>query len=547
MSGLSSWFRGLRAKLLFLIVLPVSFMIVMSYFSITTLKSQVSDSNIIAKEKYPKSVLINKLRIELNAGVRLLWASVAITDPATTAEKVANAKERFKGYEDSLTELKGLKLTDKMRGLLEPVASNWAELSQSSNEALALILKSTPETDVRAKDMILRKVIPPFNRIIAAQKAMGELISAQVEESISEAEKNSTRGISIMLALSVIGSVLLSIIGIFTASLLTSALAGITRNVGEASSQVESASEQLSAASQEVSAGATEAASSLEETVSSLEELSSMVKLNADNAKEASSLSQTSKASAEQGEQEIKTLIESMTDISQSSKKIEDIINVIDDIAFQTNLLALNAAVEAARAGEQGKGFAVVAEAVRTLAARSASAAKEITALIKDSVNKIERGTKVADSSGVVLKNIVVSVKKVSDLNGEIASASQEQANGISQISKAMNQLDQATQTNAASSEEVASSSTEMSSQAVSLQELVDQLLKLVNGDGSHSLQGNEGMSGRSEKVQKFPSRPSQLKSKGRTLVASRQPVPQNVIPFDTDSTVSKVGTTDGF
>lgn len=159
--------------------------------------------------------------------------------------------------------------------------------------------------------------------------------------------------------------------------------------------------------------------------------------------------------------------------ISQDSKKIEEIIHVIDDIAFQTNLLALNAAVEAARAGEQGKGFAVVAEAVRALAQRSASAAKEINGLIKESVERTEQGSSIADNSGQVLTRIVSSVNKVVTLNKEIAQASNEQSQGISQISKAMNQLDQASQSNAASSEEIAATAGEIEHRAAELQSQV--------------------------------------------------------------------------
>ncbi|WP_374028850.1 methyl-accepting chemotaxis protein [Bdellovibrio bacteriovorus] len=213
--------------------------------------------------------------------------------------------------------------------------------------------------------------------------------------------------------------------------------------------------ENLSGSSSALSSASTESAASLEETVASLEELSSMIKLNADNAKMASELSQLSKVTAEEGSREIESLMHSMEGIVKSSKKIEEIITVIDDIAFQTNLLALNAAVEAARAGEQGKGFAVVADAVRALAQRSATSAKEISGLISESVTQIEQGRETADSSHVVLKKIVDSVNKVANLNNEIATASVEQSTGVSQITQAMNQLDQATQTNAASSETI--------------------------------------------------------------------------------------------
>ncbi|MFS4459623.1 methyl-accepting chemotaxis protein [Bdellovibrio sp. HCB2-146] len=263
---------------------------------------------------------------------------------------------------------------------------------------------------------------------------------------------------------------------------LAQAVNKVISTLTDNSNQVTTAAHQIAAASEELSQASTEQASSLEETVATLEELTSMVKINSENAKEAAKLSESTQSVAFKGEQEIRALVQSMGEISADSKKIEDIINVIDDIAFQTNLLALNAAVEAARAGEQGKGFAVVAEAVRNLAQRSASAAKDITDLIKGSVQKIEVGTQQAGRGGQVLGEIVSSVKKVSELNAEIANAGEEQFNGINQIGKAMNQLDQVTQINAATSEEAAASAQELSAQATHLTQTVDLLVTTIKG-----------------------------------------------------------------
>jgi methyl-accepting chemotaxis protein len=278
--------------------------------------------------------------------------------------------------------------------------------------------------------------------------------------------------------------------------------------------------------------------------VASLEELSSMVQMNSDNAKQAASLSLTSREAAEKGQKEMSILIDSMSKISQSSKKIEEIIHVIDDIAFQTNLLALNAAVEAARAGEQGKGFAVVAEAVRSLAQRSASAAKDITHLIKESVNQVSDGGRLAQNSGEVLNNIVTSVKKVSDLNNEIATASSEQTAGIQQISKAMNQLDHSSQSNAASAEKVADASAEINGLAQTSLKLTLELNKVIYGKQDRHQAA----------VSATPPAPAEKLAEVKPLmaVASRGPKPQpkvtiseNVIPFDED--FGKLGTTDGF
>jgi methyl-accepting chemotaxis protein len=290
-----------------------------------------------------------------------------------------------------------------------------------------------------------------------------------------------------------LGGVFVLLIAVMVmARLISNSVSVLAAKLQKSGDQVSSALNQLTIAGQSLSESSSSSAASLEETVAALEEMTSMVKMNSDNAKQAASLSATSSESAVRGEKEMEELISSMNEISKSSKQIEEIINVIDDIAFQTNLLALNAAVEAARAGEQGKGFAVVAEAVRTLAQRSASAAKDITGLIKESVDKIERGTQKADKSGEVLKTIVTSVKKVSDLNNEIAAASEEQSTGIQQISKAMNQLDQSVQSNAASSEEIAGTSEEINGQAQIMKAVVDELNLVVYGDGSRPVPPEE-------------------------------------------------------
>ncbi|KHD87732.1 MAG: hypothetical protein OM95_12975 [Bdellovibrio sp. ArHS] len=284
------------------------------------------------------------------------------------------------------------------------------------------------------------------------------------------------------LLISVGGAVLAALIALLLSRSLTISLRAVTQVLSTGSSEVTAASGQMSQAAQTLSASSTEAAASLEETVASLEQLSNMVNLNSNNAKEAASLSRESTAIAEVGDKEMSNLVSAMNEISDSSRKMSDIITVIDDIAFQTNLLALNASVEAARAGEQGKGFAVVAEAVRALAQRSASSAKEIDALIRDSANKINSGVDIAGKSRDTLKSIVTSVQKANTLTGQIAEASVEQAHSLEQINKAMSQLDQATQNNAASAEETAATSEELSAQSEVLRRTVITLTEIVEG-----------------------------------------------------------------
>jgi len=250
-------------------------------------------------------------------------------------------------------------------------------------------------------------------------------------------------------------------------------LTEVVGSIKESADLIKTASTEISMGNTNLSQRTQEQASALEETASSMEEMTSTVKQNADNAKQANQLVTGARTQAQQGGEVVAKAIGAMGAISDSSKKIADIISVIDEIAFQTNLLALNAAVEAARAGEQGRGFAVVATEVRNLAQRSAEAAKEIKDLINDSVDKVKTGSELVDSSGQVLSEIVNSVKKISDIVAEITAASQEQATGIEQVNKAVMQMDEMTQQNAALVEEAAAASKSMEEQAVHLSDQV--------------------------------------------------------------------------
>jgi methyl-accepting chemotaxis protein len=295
---------------------------------------------------------------------------------------------------------------------------------------------------------------------------------------------------------------------------MTDKLVSMIVNVRSGTELISSASGEIATASMDLSARTEQQAASLEETASSMEELTATVKQNAEHAHQANKLAVSASEVAVKGGEVVAEVVGTMASINDSSKRIAEIIGVIDGIAFQTNILALNAAVEAARAGEQGRGFAVVASEVRSLAQRSAAAAKEIKALIDDSVEKVTAGTLLADKAGNTMNEVVTSVKRVTDIIGEIADASAEQTAGIEQVNQAISAMDQATQQNAALVEESAAASATMREQAGGLARVV----------ATFVLSSEQSASKPAAQVHLISSRPAKAKAPTAAKAAAARP-----------------------
>jgi methyl-accepting chemotaxis protein len=442
------------------------------------------------------------------------------SDVGEMQKEEGKVKAQRKLYEESKVKLVSLGLSEDEKKILAEVARIDKETDQPFKDAVGQALAFNGEGAVKIITSVLEplssKSIQEINKLVdlqtvAAQTAFenaartgtrlsyllfvvliasvafGALVAWMLTASITKPLSE-----SLQLAETVASGDLRSTIdveGSDEVAQLLIALKNMNDNLAATVGQVRTGTETITVAAQEIASGnadlsqRTESqASSLEETASSMEELTSTVKQNADNARQANQLVVSATNVAVKGGAVVGQVVETMGSIKDSSRKIVDIIGVIDGIAFQTNILALNAAVEAARAGEQGRGFAVVAAEVRNLAQRSASAAKEIKSLIGDSVDKVDQGSKLVDEAGKTMDEIVTSVQHVADIMSEITAASQEQSSGIEQVNLAITQMDEMTQQNAALVEQAAAAAESMEEQSVSLAQAVS-VFKLNTGN----------------------------------------------------------------
>ncbi|HEY0064559.1 MAG TPA: methyl-accepting chemotaxis protein [Telluria sp.] len=442
------------------------------------------------------------------------------SDVALMQKEQDKVKAQSKRYEDARAALQAVGLSDEEKKVLADVAAVDKELDAAFKEAIAQVLAFNSEG---ATKVIAGRIDPLNQQTLALLNKLVDLQQASQRSFLDSSVKADSRlktlmyglgavalGLGVVFAIVITRSIVAPLHGAVAVakrvaggeltsqvdvegrdetSELLQALKDMNESLSRTVGEVRSGTETITVAAQEIASGnadlssRTESqASSLEETASSMEELTSTVKQNADNARQANQLAVSASSVALQGGTVVAQVVETMGSIKDSSRKIVDIIGVIDGIAFQTNILALNAAVEAARAGEQGRGFAVVAAEVRNLAQRSAGAAKEIKALIGDSVDKVDNGSKLVDQAGQTMELIVTSIKQVADIMGEITAATQEQSNGIEEVNQAITQMDEMTQQNAALVEQAAAAAESMEEQAGKLATAVS-IFKLA-GDG---------------------------------------------------------------
>ncbi|MGZ8290828.1 MAG: methyl-accepting chemotaxis protein [Telluria sp.] len=479
----------------------------------------VSVNNVVSR-------LVVDMRNNVNTRISSLKILTMMTDPADMEPELKAIKEQADKYADDQK-----KLSEKFarEGSAQEKAL-LAQIKEAEGLAMPAIAKASElwlaNDALGATRVLIKEIRPPQKKWIETLDQLAALevkMSAQAQVEAENGFENARSTMIILgLAAGAIGLLLAWIItrGLlkqlggepdYTAKIASSIAAGDlsvridTAQAHEGSllmevremrnslkgivGQVRGGTETIGTASREIAAGNIDLssrtemqASALEKTASAMEELTSTVKQNADNAREANLLAATASDVARKGGDVVAQVVDTMGSINTSAKKIVDIIGVIDGIAFQTNILALNAAVEAARAGEQGRGFAVVASEVRNLAQRSAAAAKEIKTLIGDSVEKVERGSKLVGQAGVTMDEVVASVKRVTDIMSEIANASQEQSAGIEQVNLSIIEMDSMTQQNAALVEEAAAAAQSLQDQASELARVVS-IFKLVEGE----------------------------------------------------------------
>ncbi|WP_168798781.1 methyl-accepting chemotaxis protein [Herbaspirillum sp. ST 5-3] len=474
---------------------------------IARLSALADSTNMLAKKYYPRVALVNKVMEGVSLQAATLRNLMIIYDPDQVYIELEKSEMIKKDIAANVDQLDKLLLTKEEREIMGALQAERTKYLGARSDYLKLLGEDKRD---QASQHLLKAVTPAQDVYFSRVKGLADLGGKLMDKGSADADAQYHEGVMMMLGLAAITTFLaigfswwvarsithpllaaVKVAQTVAAGDLTSeiavkstdetgrlmqalkdmnaSLARVVSEVRTGTDTITTASSEIATGNQDLSARTEEQASSLEETALSMEELTSTVRQNADNARQAHQLAVSASEVATKGGVVVAQVVDTMGSINTSSRKIVDIIGVIDGIAFQTNILALNAAVEAARAGEQGRGFAVVATEVRSLAQRSAAAAKEIKILISNSVENVDAGTKLVDQAGTTMREIVDSIRCVTDIMGEITAASQEQTSGIEHINQAITQMEHTTQQNAALVEEAAAASEAMQNQASKL------------------------------------------------------------------------------
>ncbi|OWW19442.1 methyl-accepting chemotaxis protein [Noviherbaspirillum denitrificans] len=487
----------------------------LAYLRISSLAEEI---NHMVNDRYPKTVVANKIKADLDESIRSMLNVLVMQDAGQIKKELANIAERNKSIDASINRLGTIISDGKGKEQVTAIGELRDKFIPAQNKFVALINEDK-------KDEAMVKLMFSVRPLQGKYFEQLDAFVKQQDGEMAQAGEDSTAAASqtalFILALAAGAAALSILVGFLTTRRITGplneavevakrvadgdltsdiqvrtqdetgelmkALQHMNQSLATLVGDVRQGTETIAAASREIASGnmdlshhTQEQAGALQETASSMGQLTQTVRENAENAREANQLAATASNIAEKGGAVVSQVVQTMGSINESSRKIVDIIGVIDGIAFQTNILALNAAVEAARAGEQGRGFAVVAAEVRNLAQRSASAAKEIKQLISDSVDKVDTGARLVDEAGSTMNEVVASVRRVTGIMAEITAANQEQSASIEQLNHMIVQMDGVTQQNASLVEEAAASAESMQNQASALSQLVS-VFKLNN------------------------------------------------------------------
>lgn len=537
-----NWFKqmrlGFKLALSFLImILIVGLNGVVGYNASKNIKQELNDLHEVRLPGMDYLLEADRDLYQLLNAERTMMLVDLNSDAYTTLladynENLDQAIERFNKY-------KALASTPEEQAIItgfEAALEKWQPLSR---QVLDNRSADTEDSRIKALELSTGKASDAFEEMREYINQLTELTMQYSQDAYDSSSAMYTHAI-ILFAITIATGIVLGVMFMLLLNgSITKPLKRIIENLGNSSTQVSSASDQVSSSSQQLAEGSSEQASSIEETSSSLEEITSMARQNSQNAQSCNNAMAEAGASFEKIDVNLKRLVQAVDDINKSSEDTQKIVKTIDDIAFQTNLLALNAAVEAARAGEAGAGFAVVAEEVRNLALRAADASQNTQELIETTISNVKNGTVITSEVQAAMKENIDIGGNVSTLVAEIATASEEQVQGIDQIAKAVSQLESVTQMNAANAEETASASEELTAQAKELNDMVTQVVSIVEGQAQSNRLTIDSKEHRAQRPSTLSTaqRPAQALPKPNQQQAAVQATTEaeQVIPLDDD------------